>query len=536
MGKGKSRSSSQLLLNETLDYNGVIEGLKQVYQNKIRPLEQMYHFEQFHSPCLTDAEITSKPTVLLLGQYSTGKSTFIEYVLGKSYPGCHIGPEPTTDKFVAVMAGEERTIPGNAAAVSPDLPFTALARFGTAFLGKFQVATTNATVLDSVNLIDTPGVLSGEKQRTQRCYDFPGVVEWFADRSDLILLLFDAHKLDISDEFKSAISALKGNDEKIRVVLNKADMVNGQQLMRVYGALMWSLGKVISTPEVVRVYLGSFWDRPLQNRDCEALLKAEQHDLLEDLRSLPKNAAVRKINEIVKRTRMAKVHALIIAHLKQEMPGWFGKSSKQNELITNLGDEFVKLQRMLQLPPGDFPDIEKFKEKLSMFKIDKFPKIDKKLMGMVDDALSQDLPKLMQAFPQLQRQLPVGQRNPFEDVMAGMTGSPTSPLTPLTPPPVEKIWSYDLIDRDEYNRRFLSFNPVEGKLSGAQVRPIMAEFGLDQQTLAKIWRLSDWTQDGYLDADEFIVALWLCEVKKRNWVDEIPETLPEALVPHYRRA
>jgi len=28
-----------------------------------------------------------------------------------------------------------------------------------------------------------------------------------------------------------------------------------------YGALMWSMGKVMKTPEVMRVFIGSFWDQ-----------------------------------------------------------------------------------------------------------------------------------------------------------------------------------------------------------------------------------------------------------------------------------
>ena len=85
-------------------------------------------------------------------------------------------------------------------------------------------------MLDEVTFVDTPGVLSGEKQRTQRSYDFTGVVSWFAAKCDLILLLFDPHKLDISDEFKRVIACLRGNDDKIRVVLNKADQVDTQQV------------------------------------------------------------------------------------------------------------------------------------------------------------------------------------------------------------------------------------------------------------------------------------------------------------------
>ena len=67
-----------------------------------------------------------------------------------------------------------------------------------------------------ISIVDTPGILSGEKQRTDRGYDFIGVLEWFAERVDRILLLFDAHKLDISDEFRRSIEALRGHDDKIR--------------------------------------------------------------------------------------------------------------------------------------------------------------------------------------------------------------------------------------------------------------------------------------------------------------------------------
>ena len=47
-------------------------------------------------------------------------------------------------------------------------------------------------------------------------YDFKEVCQWFAERCDLILLLFDAHKLDISDEFQSTLDRLKGQEDKIR--------------------------------------------------------------------------------------------------------------------------------------------------------------------------------------------------------------------------------------------------------------------------------------------------------------------------------
>jgi hypothetical protein len=43
---------------------------------------------------------------------------------------------------------------------------------------------------------------------------------------------------------------------------------------------------------------------------------------------------VRKINELVKRVRLAKVHAYIIGHLKEQMPVMMGHAKKQAQVNT----------------------------------------------------------------------------------------------------------------------------------------------------------------------------------------------------------
>lgn len=142
------------------------------------------------------------------------------------YVGIRIGPEPTTDRFIAVMHGDtEGVIPGNALVVDPKKQFRPLSKFGNAFLNRFQCSTVDSPVLKGISIVDSPGILSGEKQRTDRGYEFTGVLEWFAERVDRIILLFDAHKLDISDEFRRSIEALRGHDDKIRIILNKVSYI-----------------------------------------------------------------------------------------------------------------------------------------------------------------------------------------------------------------------------------------------------------------------------------------------------------------------
>lgn len=66
------------------------------------------------------------------------------------------------------------------------------------------------------------------------------------ERSDVILLMFDCSKLDISDEFKLVIEELQPHEGKVHCILNKADQLDTESLMRVYGALLWSMGRIFT--------------------------------------------------------------------------------------------------------------------------------------------------------------------------------------------------------------------------------------------------------------------------------------------------
>lgn len=499
--------------------------------------------------------------VLLLGQYSVGKTTFIRYLLGRDFPGIRIGPEPTTDRFMAIMnspAGEDRTIPGNALAVHPDLPFTSLSMFGTNFLNRLEGSQCSAPLLEHISLVDTPGVLSGEKQRIGRAYDFIKVVEWFAQRADLILLLFDAHKLDISDEFRDTITALSGNEDKVRVVLNKADKVTGQQLMRVYGAMMWALGKVVQTPEVMRVYIGSFWDEECANKEFESLFIAESSDLLRDLRTLPRNAAIRKINELVKRARLLRTHALIIGTLRAQMPSMWGFEKKQTELIADMANQFNSLHKKYALPIGDFPDIRRFKAAAAGMDFKKFPKLDEGVYQSITRVLETNIPILLERLQdeEAAQRAAVSAAAAATAHVGGTAAAGGGGGTGMAPPPLpepsrsaasaasnpfgagsstpgQSDWERLVQKRD----RDVVFNTLEGahsgKVAGGAAFGVLMASGLSQDQLRRIWDLSDIDADGCLSGDEFAIAMHLVDNAKAG--KPIPTALPADLVPPSQR-
>uniref|UniRef100_A0A8R1XZ86 Dynamin-type G domain-containing protein n=1 Tax=Onchocerca volvulus TaxID=6282 RepID=A0A8R1XZ86_ONCVO len=372
------------------------------YEQKMLPMEKRHIYDQFYTPPLYRAEFEAKPMVLFLGQYSVGKTSMIKFLLnGEEYPGSMIGPEPTTDCFTVVYhSSNTSTVMGTSLASDSTLPFQSLSMFGSAFLTRMRGATLPAKLLEHITFMDTPGILSGQKQRTSRGYDFASVVNYIAGKVDMIVLLFDTSKLDISDEYKQVIQCLKGNEEKIKIVLNKADQVGAAELIRVRGALMWSLSRILESPEVPKVFIGSFCtadSKDTISSEVHEIFTQEYIDFFDELKLLPSGCNVRKLNDVIKRAKKLKIHALVMERLLRKM--WFKSSAELKRVVTqnNLLRILDDFKYRLRIAESDLPDIPLFVEKAHLSYFKGWHKVDEEQMHNLDQFISDDIPRMVAA-------------------------------------------------------------------------------------------------------------------------------------------
>ena len=63
--------------------------------------------------------------------------------------------------------------------VAPLTNFLLIFQFGNTFLNRLQASYVDSPYLKSgIGLIDTPGVLAGQKQTAERMFNFTAVIEW----------------------------------------------------------------------------------------------------------------------------------------------------------------------------------------------------------------------------------------------------------------------------------------------------------------------------------------------------------------------
>ncbi|MBQ7666700.1 MAG: dynamin family protein, partial [Kiritimatiellae bacterium] len=211
-----------------------------------------YHYEFRRVPVVPGA----LPTVVLLGNHSSGKSTIVNDLVGDP-PVQETGVAPTDDAFTVLLFGEEeREFFGPAALGQAPAEFKCLAALGPDFLQHFAVKFRNREFLRRIQLIDSPGMIDTPSGTVSRSYDFTAAVRAFADLADIVLFLFDPEKPGTTGESVDVLSAsLRGIEFKLRVLLNKADTFDSMEdYARAYGTLCWNLARVLDTKDLPPLY------------------------------------------------------------------------------------------------------------------------------------------------------------------------------------------------------------------------------------------------------------------------------------------
>lgn len=207
-----------------------------------------------------ESTIKWRPMVLILGNYSSGKSTLINELLG--VPLQATGQAPTDDSFTVlthdptvtsgtVRVTEERE--GQVLLNDPEYPFAGLKKHGQRFASHFRLKKVNAPFLANLALIDTPGMLDSIAER-DRGYDYQQVIGDLAAIADLVLVMFDPHKAGTVREAHASLRdtlPAKTFEDRVMIVLNRVDECeNLTDLLRVYGTLCWNLSQMLGRKDI----------------------------------------------------------------------------------------------------------------------------------------------------------------------------------------------------------------------------------------------------------------------------------------------
>ena len=201
-----------------------------------------------------------KPLVLIIGNYSSGKSTFINEILEAQVQ--RTGQAPTDDSFTIMAYPEENEFesesPGATVVNDERLPFGGLRNFGESLLAHVRFKRVKAPFLQNVAIIDTPGMLDSVTEK-DRGYEYLAVVGELARLSDLIILMFDPYKAGtIKETYQAIRTTLPGTtgEDRVLYVLNRIDECkNVSDLMRAYGTLCWNLSQMTGRKDIPRIFL-----------------------------------------------------------------------------------------------------------------------------------------------------------------------------------------------------------------------------------------------------------------------------------------
>jgi GTPase SAR1 family protein len=297
----------------------------------------------------TSQKNTVLPFVFLLGNHSSGKSSFINYVCQRKVQTA--GVAPTDDAFTIIVPGpSDVDRDGPSFIGDPEMGFSGLRTFGPPLVHHTRLKIRSNVAIKNFMIVDTPGMIDSPMVRDtatgknkyavmDRGYDFEGVVRWYAERADVILLFFDPDKPGTTGETLSILTnSLVGLDHKLHIILNKADQFRKiHDFARAYGSLCWNLSKVIQRKDLPMIYTmclpqsyqshqnATSMGQQLDGSNVEgsvaqglADLEATREEVVQEVLNAPKRRVDNEISRLTDAVSLLQMHLSVVDELSKQ--------------------------------------------------------------------------------------------------------------------------------------------------------------------------------------------------------------------------
>ncbi|MCI4384892.1 hypothetical protein PGIGA_G00044070 [Pangasianodon gigas] len=166
-----------------------------------------------------------KITVMLMGNHSAGKSSFINWYIEEHIQRTGVAIE--TQGFTFVTSGRKReSLTGNATLhLYPH--FKPLQEFkGVSEYVGTEICTSRQKRFSLVTFVDTPGLVDGDMKYP---FDVDQAILWLGDVSDLILVFFDPMGQALCKRTLNIVEQLNERQgDRLRFYLSKADEAGGE--------------------------------------------------------------------------------------------------------------------------------------------------------------------------------------------------------------------------------------------------------------------------------------------------------------------
>jgi len=391
-----------------------LKDLKKVYTSSIKELEKMYKYKELSNRHFGDPEIFNKPLIVFMGPWSGGKSTIINYLLGTEYTknAFRSSAEPSPGfNFNLAMYGEtEEEVDGTQLAA--EWAFSSLQKFGQEFLTKLRGKKMPNKLLEKATFAEIPGVLeTGTIRKIDRRYPFNDACQWFIDHADLIVLVYDYAKLDIGPETEALLDQLKGREQQVRILLNKADEITAEELLKIQGNLVWNVSPLMASAEPPTLYAGSFWSRPYKSGAPKRLLKAQEQSLIKDIKEAIDKRVENRISTARRFAVRVRNHAKMVdcyLNTYKNNKGLFGDKKKiSQDIIENPGKYHIYegLSTLTNISRYDLPDPETYRDFFNVHPLFDFDTLQSTCtffkgcpLNKLDIAIAYDLPEILNSY------------------------------------------------------------------------------------------------------------------------------------------